>query len=59
LSPDFFQIYYNFIRPSESLFGHTPAEIANVDLNLGDNKWENLLAKSLKNHNLPTPKHQH
>jgi transposase InsO family protein len=41
------QVYYNFIRPHESLQGYTPAEIA--DINLGDKKWENLLINSVKN----------
>lgn len=43
------QLYYNFIRPHDSLFGKTPSEIANVNLNLGDNKWENLLSQSIRN----------
>jgi len=34
-----------------SLFGYTPAELAMVNLNLGDKKWENLLMQSLKYHN--------
>jgi transposase-like protein len=45
------QVYYNFIRPHKSLFGNTPAEIANIDLNLGVNKWENLLKQSVKSKN--------
>jgi len=45
------QLYYNFIRPHESLYGYTPAEIANINLNLGSNKWENLLKQSVKNLN--------
>jgi len=32
-----------------SLFGCTPAEIANINLNLGDKKWESLLMQSIKN----------
>jgi len=44
------QVYYNFIRPHKSLFGNTPAEIANIDLKLGNKKWENLLSQSIKNH---------
>jgi hypothetical protein len=43
------QVYYNFIRPHESLQGYTPAEIADINLNLGDKKWENLLINSVKN----------
>jgi len=45
------QLYYNFIRPHESLQGYTPAEIADIDLGLKDNKWENLLIKSIKSKN--------
>lgn len=42
------QVYYNYIRPHESLYGLTPAEVANIDLNLSDRKWENLLMQSIK-----------
>jgi len=41
------RIYYNFIRPHESLGGNTPAEIA-MGLDLGQNKWEALLKLSLE-----------
>lgn len=43
------QVYYNFIRPHGSLYGLTPAEVAGVDFNLGNKKWENLLLKSVRN----------
>jgi len=42
------QVYYNFIRPHGSLYGLTPAEVANVNLNLGNKKWENLLHKAIR-----------
>jgi len=42
------QLYYNFIRPHMSLFDSTPAEMAGIDLGLGDKKWENLLFQSIK-----------
>ena len=42
------QLYYNFIRPHESLYGRTPAEISGIDLALGDKKWETLLYQSIK-----------
>jgi len=42
------QVYYNFIRPQKSLFGNTPAEIANINLSLGNNRWDNLLKQSVK-----------
>ena len=32
---DGFRIYYNFIRPHQSLNGKTPAQEANIDLKLG------------------------
>jgi len=42
------QLYYNFIRPHESLNGYTPAHFANIYLGLDDKKWENLLIQSVK-----------
>jgi transposase-like protein len=42
------QLYYNFIRPHQSLDGFTPSQIAGIDLGLKDNKWENLLMKAIK-----------
>jgi hypothetical protein len=43
------QLYYNFIRPHQALNNYTPAHFANIYLNLGEKKWENLLMQSLKN----------
>jgi len=43
------QLYYNYIKPHESLYGKTPAEIANITIDLGKNKWKTLLLKSVKN----------
>jgi len=45
-----YKLYYNFIKPHESLYGNTPAEVANLNLDLGDRKWEKLLMNSVKNH---------
>ena len=45
------QLYYNFIRPHTSLYNNTPAKMAGIDLDLKDNKWENLLMQSVKYHN--------
>jgi transposase-like protein len=43
------QLYYNFIRPHMSLFGCTPAEMADIDLKLGNSRWENLLSQAIRN----------
>ena len=41
-----FRAYYNFIRKHQSLKGKTPAEVANIDLNLDGNKWLMLIRKA-------------
>jgi len=43
------QLYYNFIRPHQGLNGYTPAHFANIYLDLGVNKWENLFNQAMKN----------
>jgi putative transposase len=43
------RIYYNFIRPHQRFDGMTPAEVAGVDLELGENKWLGLLKKAMEN----------
>jgi len=43
---DGLRVYYNFIRPHMSLNGKTPAEEANIDLNLGENKWRSIIRKA-------------
>ncbi len=40
------RIYYNFIRPHMALNGLTPAEMAGINLQLGQNRWEDLIRKS-------------
>jgi len=40
------RIYYNFIRPHMALNGKTPAEVANINLQLGQNRWETLIRQS-------------
>jgi hypothetical protein len=37
------RIAYNFVRPHEALEGKTPAEVANLDLGLEQNKWLGLI----------------
>lgn len=41
------RLYYNFIRPHESLNGRTPSEEAGITIE-GNNKWLNLMRKSIK-----------
>lgn len=41
------RIFYNYIRPHQSLAGATPSQIACIDLQLSRNRWLDLLEKSL------------
>jgi len=50
---DGFRIYYNFIRPHQSLDGQTPAQIANLDLKLGQNRWLSLIKQSVQDMEIP------
>jgi hypothetical protein len=50
---DGFKIYYNFIRPHQALNGLTPAEMANLNLNLGQNKWLSLIQQSVLDQQIP------
>ena len=43
-----FKNYYNFIRPHQALNGKTPAEVAGLNLNLGGNKWMNIIKESVE-----------
>jgi putative transposase len=41
-----YKTYYNFVRPHMRLNGKTPAEVANIPLQLGDNRWLSLIQLS-------------
>jgi len=41
-----YRTYYNFIRRHTALGGKTPAEMAYIDLNLGQNKWLSLIQQA-------------
>jgi len=43
-----FKAYYNYIRPNQALKGKTPAEVAGVDLKLGENRWKGLVKKAME-----------
>jgi hypothetical protein len=40
---DGWQVYYNYIRPHQTLNGFTPAEASGINLKLGENKWLDLI----------------
>ena len=40
------KINHNFVKPHEGLDGKTPAQAANIELNLGDNKYLDLIKLS-------------
>ncbi len=42
------RVYYNFIKPHMALNGKTPAEMAGLDLNLGNDKWLDLIKQSIE-----------
>ena len=46
---DAMRIHYNYIRPHQSLGNQTPAELAGINLNLGENKVENLMRLAAAN----------
>lgn len=43
---DGMRIHYNFVRPNMAIRGLTPAEVAGINLNLGNNKVENLIRQA-------------
>jgi len=46
-----YRAYYNFVRPHMALENHTPAEIAAIPLQLGTNKWLDLIRQAAKQRN--------
>jgi Integrase core domain len=43
---DAMRVHYNFIRAHQALKGQTPAEVAGINLNLGENKVEDLMRQA-------------
>lgn len=39
--------YYNFLRPHMGIENETPAQRANINLELGRNRWKSIIRKSL------------
>jgi transposase-like protein len=42
------QTYYNYIRPHQGINGLTPAQMANIPINLMGNRWETMIGLSVK-----------
>jgi hypothetical protein len=41
--------YYDFIRPHMTLENKTPAQVAQIHVANGQNKWKELMKKALEN----------
>jgi transposase-like protein len=44
-----YRAYYNFVRPHMALDGHTPAQAVAVPIELGTNKWLDLIRQAARN----------
>ena len=44
-----FRAYYNFVRPHMALENHTPAQAAAVPIQLGTNRWLDLIRQAARN----------
>jgi transposase-like protein len=42
------QTYYNYIRPHQGIGGLTPAQMANIPINLMGNRWETMIGLAVK-----------
>jgi len=48
---DAFRLYHNFIKKHMALNGATPSQVAEIDIDLGRNRWLSLLKQSLSHPN--------
>jgi len=46
-----YRAYYNFVRLYMALENHTPAQAASVPIELGTNKWLDLIRQAARNRN--------
>jgi len=44
-----FRAYYNYVRPHMALNGHTPAQEAAIPIELGTNRWLDLIRRAARN----------
>jgi len=44
-----FRAYYNYVRPHMALNGHTPAQEAAIPIQLGTNRWLDLIRQAARN----------
>jgi transposase-like protein len=42
------QVYYNYIRPHQGIGGLTPAQMANIPIDLMGNRWERMIGLAVK-----------
>jgi hypothetical protein len=42
------QVYYNYLRSHQGIGGLTPAQLANIPINLSGNRWETMIGQSVK-----------
>jgi len=42
------QTYYNYIRPHQGINGLTPAQMANIPINLMGNRWETMIGLAVR-----------
>jgi transposase-like protein len=42
------QVYYNYIRPHQGIGGLTPAQMANIPIDLTGNRWEKMIGLAIK-----------
>ena len=45
------QIYYNYLRPHQGIGGLTPAQMANIPINLLGNRWETMIGLAAAENN--------
>jgi len=43
-----YRAYYNFVRPHMALENHTPAEMAAIPIELGTNRWLDLIRQAAR-----------